>query len=184
MNATALLLGGTGRTGGRVLRQLLERGAAVRAIVRSSARLPEGVVGNERLEIIEADLLSLGDEELKRHVAGCDAIISCLGHTTTTMKGIFGEPRDLVTRAVARVCAAIQALKPEKAVKLVLMSSVSVNGHGAADARRGLLKRPLFGFFAALCPPPRTIRTLPTIFATGSASPIPQSSGWSCALTA
>jgi len=37
-----LLLGATGRTGGRVLTQLLERGIPVRAIVRSAERLPAG----------------------------------------------------------------------------------------------------------------------------------------------
>ena len=153
MKATVLLLGGTGRTGGRVLRQLLERGVTVRAIVRSSARLPEGVAGKERLEVIEADLLSLGDDELRRYVAGCDAIISCLGHTTTTMKGIFGKPRDLVTQAVAKACAAIHALKPEKALKFVLMSSVSVNSPGAADARRGGLEKALLWVMRGLVPP-------------------------------
>ena len=34
---TVLLLGGTGRTGGRALQQLLARGVSVRAIVRSAA---------------------------------------------------------------------------------------------------------------------------------------------------
>ena len=40
---TVLLVGGTGRTGGRVLQQLLGRGVSVRAIVRSAERLPAGV---------------------------------------------------------------------------------------------------------------------------------------------
>jgi len=153
VNATVLLLGGTGRTGGRVLRQLLERGVAVRAIVRSSARLPEGLAGKKGLEVIEADLLSLGADELRRYVAGCDAIISCLGHITTTMKGIFGEPKDLVTQAVARTCAAIRALKPEKAVKFALMSSVSINGLRPADARRGVLEKALLWVMRGLVPP-------------------------------
>ena len=34
---------GTGRTGGRVLQQLLARGVRVRAVVRSAERLPAGV---------------------------------------------------------------------------------------------------------------------------------------------
>jgi len=148
-----LLLGGTGRTGDRVLKQLLERGAAVRAIVSSSARLPKGVAGNEKLEVIEADLLSLSDADLKTHVAGCDAIISCLGHTTSSLKGIFGKPRDLVTQAVAKTCAAVQALKPDKAVRLVLMSSVSVNGPRAADARRGAFEKIFLWVFRGLMPP-------------------------------
>ncbi len=46
---TVLLLGGTGRTGGRVLRQLLGRGVRVRAVVRSAGRLPAGVADDPRL---------------------------------------------------------------------------------------------------------------------------------------
>ena len=53
---TVLLLGGTGRTGGRVLRQLLDRGVAVRAVVRSAERLPDGVAGVMR-ELVTDDRL-------------------------------------------------------------------------------------------------------------------------------
>ncbi len=45
-----LLVGGTGRTGGRVLQQLLSRGVHVRAIVRSAQRLPAGVASDPRLD--------------------------------------------------------------------------------------------------------------------------------------
>jgi hypothetical protein len=59
---------------------------------------------------VEADLLSLGEEDLLAQVRGCDAVISCLGHTIN-LKGIFGPPRDLVTRAGA--CARrFEALGP------------------------------------------------------------------------
>ena len=75
---TALLVGGTGRTGQRVPEQLLSRGASVRAIVRSARKLPAGAAEHPNLAVVEADLLSLGDEELRRHVLGCDAVISCL----------------------------------------------------------------------------------------------------------
>ena len=95
---TVLVVGGTGRTGGRVLQQLLGRGVDVRAIVRSAERLPAGVANNPHLTVIEADLLSLGDEDLQRSVRGCDAVISCLGHVLN-LKGILGPPRDLVTQA-------------------------------------------------------------------------------------
>ena len=83
---TVLLLGGTGRTGGRVLRQLLGRGIRVRVIVRSGAKLLPDVAGNPTMTVIEGSLLSLSDEELQRHLRGCDAVISCLGHVLT-LKG-------------------------------------------------------------------------------------------------
>ena len=98
MQQTVLLVGGTGRTGRRVLEQLLGRGVAVRAIVRSADRLPAGVADDPGLTVVEADLLSLGDADLLRHVSGCDAVVSCLGHVIS-LKGIFGPPRDLVSES-------------------------------------------------------------------------------------
>lgn len=80
---TVLLLGGTGRTGGRVLRQLVERGVRVRAAVRSADRLPADVAGDPRLTVVVADLLSMSDELVKGLLDGCDTVISCLGHTVS-----------------------------------------------------------------------------------------------------
>jgi hypothetical protein len=155
---TVLLLGGTGRTGGRVLTQLLDRGIDVRAIVRSAARLPQGTAGRAGLMVIEADLLSLSGEELRRHVAGCDAVISCLGHNIN-LKGMYGAPRDLVTRAVSRVCDVIGALRPAEPVRLVLMSSVSVNRPGRADTRRGSTERAVVAALRGIIPPARDNQT-------------------------
>ncbi len=152
MSHTVLLLGGTGRTGGRVLEQLLSRGVNVRAIVRSAGRLPAGVAANPTLTVIEADLLSLSGDELRRHVAGCDAVISCLGHVIS-LKGVFGPPRDLVTQAVSRVCGAVESLRPAEPVKLVLMSTVSVHRPGGIDARRGGLEKAVLAVLRALVPP-------------------------------
>jgi len=155
---TVLVLGGTGRTGGGVLEQLLSRGVAVRAIVRSAGRLPAGAAGHAGLTVVEADLLSLSDDGLRRHVAGCDAVISCLGHVMS-LKGMFGAPRDLVTRATTRVCQAIQALRPAEPVRLVLMSSVSVNRPGGLDTRRaGRWNGRSCGCSALSCHPPGTTR--------------------------
>lgn len=150
---TVLLLGATGRTGGRVLRQLLDRGVRVRAIVRSRAKLPPGVVESPGLTVVEASLLSLSDDELERHVRGCDAVVSCLGHVLD-LRGIFGPPRDLVTQAVRRVCRAIHATAPAAPTKLVLMSSVSVNRPKRLDARRGTIERALLRALRGVVPPP------------------------------
>jgi nucleoside-diphosphate-sugar epimerase len=149
---TVLLVGGTGRTGRRLLRQLLERGAGVRAIVRSRGKLPPEVLRHPGLAVIEASLLSLRDDELRRHLDGCDAVVSCLGHVIS-LRGIFGPPRDLVTRATTRLCRAIEALAPTAPVKLVLMSSVSVNRPGGLDTRRGALERSFLRVLRLLVPP-------------------------------
>ena len=149
---TVLLAGGTGRTGQRVLRQLLERGVHVRVIVRSRGKLPPDVAGHSNLTVIEASLLSLRDEELQQHLRGCDAVVSCLGHVLSA-RGIFGPPRDLVTSATMRLCRGIEALQPRAAVKLVLMSSVSVHRPGGLDARRGGWERAFLLVLRGLLPP-------------------------------
>jgi nucleoside-diphosphate-sugar epimerase len=151
---TVLLVGGTGRTGGRVLEQLLSCGISVRAIVRSADRLPKGAAQDPRLEVAEGDLLSLSDEDLRRSVRGCDAVISCLGHVLS-LKGIFGPPRDLVTQATRRLCRAIVAAQPITPVKFILMSSVSVNQPAGRDANRGAFERGVVWMLRALLPPAR-----------------------------
>jgi nucleoside-diphosphate-sugar epimerase len=149
---TVLLVGGTGRTGRRVLEQLLSRDAHVRAIVRSAERLPAGAAKNQRLTVAEADLLSMSDEELTEQVRGCGAVISCLGHVMSA-KGMFGPPRDLVTQATTRLCRAIEALQPSTPIKFILMSSVSVNRPGRLDTRRGTIERAVVAVLRGVVPP-------------------------------
>jgi len=147
-----LLLGGTGRTGGRVLQQLLARGARVRAVVRSAERLPAGVADDLRLSVVEADLLSMSDEEVREQVDGCDVVVSCLGHVMSA-RGMFGPPRDLVTRSVERVYRATRDLRSAQPVRLILMSSVSVNRPGGLDTRRGPVERAIVWMLRGLVPP-------------------------------
>ena len=151
---TVLLVGGTGRTGRRVLEQLLGRDVDVRAIVRSAERLPAGVARNPTLTVVEADLLSLSDAELRRHIRGCGVVISCLGHVVS-LKGVFGPPRDLVTQATTRLCHAIRAAQPATPVKFILMSSVSVHRPGGLDTRRGAFEKAFVWMLRGLLPPAR-----------------------------
>jgi nucleoside-diphosphate-sugar epimerase len=151
---TVLLLGATGRTGGRLLLQLLDRGAMVRAVVRSPDRLPAKAQGHPRLALTEASLLDLPDAELRHLVAGCDAVLSCLGHTLS-LRGLLGPPHDLVTRAVVRTCDAIEALRPTAPVRFVLMSSVSVHRPRPEDSRRRTGERAFLWLLRALLPPAR-----------------------------
>ena len=163
---TVLLLGATGRTGRQALRQLLDRGLKVRAIVRSGARLPPEVAGHPGLAVIEASLLDLPDEALRRHLEGCAAVVSCLGHVLS-LAGVFGPPRDLVTRATARLCRAIEANGPAAPVRLVLMSSVSVHRSGGLDARRGALERAVLWVLRGLVPPARDNQRAADLLLTG-----------------
>jgi nucleoside-diphosphate-sugar epimerase len=152
---SVLLLGGTGRTGGRVLTQLLERDVPVRAIVRSAERLPADVVGHPLLDVVEADLLSLTLEELRSHLEGRDTVISCLGHNNTNLKGIFGPPFSIVAAAVANVARAIEAMQPARPVRFILMSTVAANVAGTAEAVRGAGQRFFLGVLRTAVPPAR-----------------------------
>ena len=149
-----LLLGATGRTGRRVLTQLLERGVPVRAIVRSAERLPAGASEHPLLTVVEADVMALAAGELQRHVAGRAAVVSCLGHAVS-LRGVFGPPRDLVAGTVERLCDTVTARRPDEPVRLVLMSSVSVNRPARADARRGAGERAFTWLVRGLLPPAR-----------------------------
>lgn len=151
---TVLVVGATGRTGQRALKQLLDRGVHVRAIVRSPSRIPAECAASPNLEVIEASLLELSEDALEDCVRGCDAVVSCLGHPVS-LKGIFGAPRDLVTRATSRLCRAIIAVAPPTPVEFVLMSSVSVNRPAHQDARRGWFERAFLGVLRVLVPPAR-----------------------------
>lgn len=149
-----LLVGGTGRTGRRVLEQLVARGVNVRAIVRSRQGVAPELAGRPGVQLIEASLLSLTDEALQDHVRACDAVISCLGHTLS-LRGVLGPPYDLVTRATARLCRAIEALRPTRPIRFVLMSSVSVHRPGGLDTRRGAGERAFLWVLRGLLPPAR-----------------------------
>lgn len=149
---TVLLVGGTGRTGRRVLERLLNRGVAVRAIVRSASRLSDSVRARPGVSVVVASLLDLSDDDLRAHLHGCDVVVSCLGHTTN-LRGIFGPPQDLVTRAARRLCEAIRASRPDRPIRFVLMSSVSVNHPDVVEARRSGFERLVLSALRALVPP-------------------------------
>jgi hypothetical protein len=120
----ALVVGATGATGRLLVQQLLERGIQVRAIVRSPGKLPEAVREHAGLSVIQASILDLGETELADHVRGCAAIASCLGHTLS-WRGVFGQPRRLVTDATRKLCQAIVRNRAGTPTKFVLMNTVA-----------------------------------------------------------
>lgn len=119
---TILVVGASGATGRLLVEQLLNCGHNVKIIIRSPDNLAETVAKHENLYIVQASILDLSDFEIAQHVNGCDAVASCLGHTLS-LKGIFGQPRRLVTEATRRLCGAIKENKPAKIVKFVLMNT-------------------------------------------------------------
>ena len=121
---TILVVGASGASGIRLVEELLNREQNVKVIVRSPEKLPDRIKNHKRLSAISASVLELSDDELEQHVAGCNAVASCLGHNMT-FKGMFGKPRRLVTDATRRLCMAIKANNPETSTKFVLMNTVA-----------------------------------------------------------
>lgn len=120
---TILIVGATGATGRQLVKQLLDQGHQLRAVVRSPQKLIDFLGGEpENLTQIQASFLDQSDAEIVEQLSGCDAIASCLGHNLT-FKGVYGNPRRLVTDSVRRLSQAVQANPPKKAVRFVLMNT-------------------------------------------------------------
>ena len=119
---TTLVVGASGATGKRLVEQLLNRGQHVRVIVRSPDKLPDILRNHDHLSVTQASILDLSDAGISRQVNGCDAVASCLGHTIS-WKGIYGQPRWLVTDATRRLCNAIRSNKSDVPTRFVLMNT-------------------------------------------------------------
>jgi nucleoside-diphosphate-sugar epimerase len=164
---TTLVVGATGATGKHVVLQLLQRKQHVKAVVRSKQRLLDSldeIVPNvskefaDSLEIQEASLLDLSDEDLMELTSQCDATVSCLGHNIN-FQGIFGHPRRLVTDATKRLCNAIEAnqskeKEPTKC-KFILMGTVAVPNPNGEDDKRTFGERFVLFLLRYFLPPHR-----------------------------
>lgn len=148
---SVLVLGATGATGRLLVRELLGRGQNVRVIVRATDRLPEDVRNHSRLSMVQASVLGLSDANMVQHVDGCTAVASCLGHNLT-LKGIYGHPRRLVTDATRRLCEAIQASRPERPIRFVLMNTAG-NSNRDLNEPVSIAQKCVIGLFRLLLPP-------------------------------
>lgn len=165
---TVLVVGATGATGKHVVAQLLQKHHTVRTITRSKDRLLSSlgdILGEKemdnyasQLQIIEAAILDLSDEELQKQVEGCDAVVQTLGHNLT-FKGMYGAPRKLVTESIQRLTNAVEATKSSangKKSKVILMGSDGVSHpDNSTDDKRVFKERLVLSIIRALVPPHR-----------------------------
>jgi len=119
---TILIVGASGATGKLLVQELLNRGHLVKIIVRSADKLSEPLRANPNLSILTASVLDLPDAQIADYTKDCDAVASCLGHNLN-FKGLYGQPRRLVTDATRRICEAIKDNGVSKPVKFVLMNT-------------------------------------------------------------
>jgi NAD dependent epimerase/dehydratase family enzyme len=118
----ALVLGASGATGKLLVADLIRRKFDVVAIVRPSSSLKSTFGGRSNYHEVPASITSMSESELAHVLAGCDAVLSCLGHNLT-FRGMFGKPRRLVSESIEKVTRVIESLKPANKVKVILMNT-------------------------------------------------------------
>lgn len=117
-----IVLGASGATGKLLVADLLNRDIEVNAIVRASSSLISKYESYPNYHEILGSISEMSDSELTPLLEECDVVFSCLGHHLT-FKGIFGNPRQLVTDTIENVSRLIGVLKPERKVKMILMNT-------------------------------------------------------------
>jgi hypothetical protein len=149
---TTLIVGASGATGKHLVEQLLNKKQKVKVIVRSPEKLPESWKNNDRVSIIHANILDVGEDDMAEYVKDCHAIASCLGHNIS-WKGIYGEPRKLVTDSVSILCNAIKKNESDnKPIKFLLMNTTG-NRNRDLNEPNSIGQRFVIGLLRLLLPP-------------------------------
>jgi nucleoside-diphosphate-sugar epimerase len=148
---TTLVIGASGATGKQLVEQLIMANQKVKVIVRSPEKLPESWKNNDRLSIIQASVLDVSEDEITELVRDCRSVACCLGHNMS-WKGIYGEPRKLVTDAVILICNAIKNNAPASSTKFVLMNTTG-NRNRDLNETTSLGQRFVIGLLRLLLPP-------------------------------
>lgn len=127
-----IVFGATGGTGVPVVRQALEAGHQVTAVVRDPGRLD--VSANARLDVVQADVREAAS--IAPAVAGSDAVISALGGRGT-------RPTTICRDGTAAI---ITAMRETGARRLLVVSAAGFHTEGDSLPVR-LLVKPLLGRF-------------------------------------
>lgn len=146
-----LVVGASGATGKLLVEQLISYNYNVKAVVRNPEKLPKSWKKNKNIKIIHASLLELTDEEIGKLTYDCHSVISCLGHNLT-FKGIYGNPRRLVTEAAERICKSIELRNPKKPIKYILMNTVGNKNHDLEE-NISFAQKLVIGVLRLLLPP-------------------------------
>ena len=77
-----LIVGATGATGNRLVKQLLDRGHVVTVIIRAPEKFHQDIRNHKHVSISISTVLDLSHVDLAKQVENCDAIVSCLGQAS------------------------------------------------------------------------------------------------------
>lgn len=96
-----ILLGVTGGLGQEILKQGLQQGHSIKALVRNPDKV---AIQDPLLEIIQADVLKDNSDRLADNLAGSDAVISALGTGTNLgITQLYSEGTTKVIKAMQQV---------------------------------------------------------------------------------
>src|SRR6476661_1279586 len=98
MKHTILVAGGTGNLGGRIVRDLMKRGAAVRALVRNETE--SGKI--DKLQSLGAEVITVDTSDFKQLERACEDV-SCV---VSAMSGLHDVIVDAQTRLLDAAVAA------------------------------------------------------------------------------
>lgn len=122
MIGTAAVTGATGFVGRTIVRELLERGWGVRALVRSGPKGARVLPRDDRLTLVEGDVLDR--ETLRRLVEGATASVHLVG--IIREGGGRQTFENMHAEATRRVVAAAEAASGEGPLRHVQMSALGV----------------------------------------------------------
>jgi len=124
---TALVTGATGFIGRHVAAGLLDRGVAVRALVRSPSKA--GPLNRDGVEIIAGSLADIA--RWQPALVGCDAVFHCAGLVAARRRADLTAINGTAVGRIADACAAA-----ESPPVLVHLSSLAAAGPSARDGVR------------------------------------------------
>jgi nucleoside-diphosphate-sugar epimerase len=146
-----LVVGASGATGRLLVKILLQKNVIVVAIVRDSKALIHLADFHKSLQVFEAEITDMTENDLAVHIRGCDAVISCLGHNLT-FKGMFGRPRRLVTDTIKKIALSIESINSDNVIKIILMNTTG-NSNRDIPEKPPLSQRFVISLLRLLLPP-------------------------------
>ena len=108
------VFGATGGTGRHLMSEALEASYEVRAFARSRAKVERAWLDDDRVTVVEGDVLD--PDAVERAIEGADAVLSALGHAE-------GSPDDVLTTGGEHVVTAMEA---HGVLRLVLLVGAGV----------------------------------------------------------
>ncbi|OWF36530.1 flavin reductase (NADPH)-like [Mizuhopecten yessoensis] len=108
------IFGATGPSGQFAVKEALDKGYYVTALVRNPGKL---TTKDDKLKVEKVDIFK--PEELEPHLKDCDAVVSCLG---TNTQGFLGRSR--VTFYTDSMKSIVTAMRTSSTKRLVCLTSI------------------------------------------------------------